>query len=449
VRRLILALLIVGCASAGTPPGGPPDIAPPKLLQVRPDTNAVNVRARSVELRYDEVVNERVSGATSLSQLFVVSPNDGEPRVSWHRSRLVIAPRKPFRPNVTYTITQLPGMSDLRNNVDSTSHTYVFSTGPAIARTRIAGIVFDWITGKAAPRALIQAIVPTDSTTYVTYADTAGRFIVPHLTPGKYVLRAIIDANRNRALDPREVFDSATITVGDSTFHEMLAFVHDTIGPLITTVTPRDSMTLRVAFDKALAPTLQVNAAMFAVKGRDSTDVPIAAAVLGPAFDKLVADSVRAKQVQDSIAQARSADSARRADSARAPQTPRAAPPPAPRRAAADTTPPPPKPSLPSPATEVVIRLSRPLAASASYRVRATGMRNLMGRERTSERVFTTPKPPPKPDSTRIRRDTAGVRRDTSTRADSVRRRPAPGDSVVRRPDLGLFEPLRRSDRNR
>ena len=49
----------------------------------------------------------------------------------------------------------------------------------------------------------------------------------------------------------------------------------------------------------------------------------------------------------------------------------------------------------PVPPTEVVIKLQRPLAQKVAYRVRAIGIRNLLGRAGDSERVYTMPAPPP------------------------------------------------------
>ena len=78
VRRLILLLAITGCAQLGAPPGGPEDTKPPHLLRIKPDTNAVNVRPRSVELQFDEIVSERPGrGGADLGSLFLVSPRRG------------------------------------------------------------------------------------------------------------------------------------------------------------------------------------------------------------------------------------------------------------------------------------------------------------------------------------------------------------------------------------
>jgi hypothetical protein len=55
------------------------------------------------------------------------------------------------------------------------------------------------------------------------------------------------------------------------------------------------------------------------------------------------------------------------------------------------------KPVMPRaiPITEAVIKLQRPLTPKLAYRVRATGIRGLLGRTGDSERGYTPPAPPP------------------------------------------------------
>ena len=90
VRRLILLIAVAGCAQQGAPPGGPEDRNPPHLLRISPDTNAMNARPRNVELRFDEIVNERPArGGQDLSALFLSSP-------STRARRRAVAP-KPHR----------------------------------------------------------------------------------------------------------------------------------------------------------------------------------------------------------------------------------------------------------------------------------------------------------------------------------------------------------------
>ena len=414
MRRLIPLLAVLGCAQLGAPPGGPEDKAAPHLLRVSPDTNALNARPKSIQLQFDEIINERPSsGGGDLSGLFLLSPRRGRVDVSWHRSRIEIRPRRGWAPNTTYTLTQLRGLADLRGNVDTTERHYMFSTGPTRSPSVLRAQVFDWVAGKAAPRAYVEAVQLPDSLTYSTFADSLGRAVFQHITPGRYLLRGVIDANNNRVFDRREVFDSATVSVTDSAAHELLAFIHDSAGPGIQTVDMRDSLTLRVAFDRPLSPRRTVEQRQFSLKAADSSVVEIASVLVGSAFEKAEADSARARAVRDSVRQAQIADSIRRANPNAAPpvRPPTAAPAPGRRPGAADTTTPPPKPSVPSPETYAVVRLTRPLAAATSYRLRADSLLSLMGIYRSSDRVFTTPRERPPADSTRPPRDTTRPRR--------------------------------------
>jgi hypothetical protein len=300
-----------------------------------------------------------------------------------------------------------------------------------------------------AAKAYVEAVHLPDSLTYSEYADSLGRFTIHYVPPGRYLLRAVIDANSNRVLDRRELFDSATITLGDSVTRELLAFVHDSVGAGIAQVDVRDSVTLRTTFDRPLQPRVPVTLAQFSLKASDSSVVPITSVTLGSVFEKAQADSARAKAVADSVAAARRADSAARANPQPTPAPRPAAPPAAPpgRRPAARDTTPPPKPSQPIPETYAIIKLGKPLAPVTSYRLRADSLRSLMGIARTSDRVFSTPRPTPK-DTTRARRDS--TRRDTTRAPRDTGKPPAPPRKPPDQTNLslrlvrGLFTPVRR-----
>ena len=433
VRKLILLVAVLGCAQLGAPPGGPEDHAPPHLLEISPDTNALNARPKSVELQFDEIINERPSrGGENLSALFLISPRRGRVDVRWHRSRIEIRPRRGWQANTTYTITQLAGVSDLRGNADSVEHQYIFSTGPTRASSFIRGVVFDWTAGNAAPRARVDVIHLPDSLTYSESADSVGRFIVRYLTPGRYLVRAFIDANSNRVLERREMFDTATVALTDSASHEMLAFTHDSIGAGLAQVEVKDSLTVQTRLDRPMPPGVTITVSQFSLKANDSSDVPITSVMLGSAYEKAQADSARAKAVADSIRFARAADSAARANPQRArPAQPAPTPEPERRPAgpARDTTPPP-KPHAPLPETYVVLKLGRALAPATSYRLHADSLRSLMGIARSSTRIFITPRP--KADSTKARGDSARPRPDSARRPAPVRRPPDRDDFALR-----------------
>ncbi|MEP7382186.1 MAG: Ig-like domain-containing protein [Gemmatimonadota bacterium] len=469
--RLMIAAAAWSCASASMPPGGPEDDIAPGIARIRPDTNAVNVRAGgSVTFDFDKVVSERPQGAPDLPALFLISPSFGPTSLSWRRNSISVHPRDGFKQGTTYTVRMLPGLTDLQGNVDTVGRTLVFSTGATIATGELRGIVFDWLAEKPAPNAVIEAFplpTPRDSARYLAVADSAGRFDLTHVPAGRYLLRGSIDQNKNRFLDPRELFDTMTVALADSARREILAFVHDTIGAGIQTVAVADSLTLRVTMDRALDTAFVVDTSHFSLKAGDSTVVRIVEALSRAQYDQARADSVRTKAVEDSIRRVATTDSVKAADSTKVAAAP---PPPAPTRrappprrvieqaaaalAGRDTTErePPPKPSIPAPTTEIYLRLERPLRPSTSYRLRAIDMRTLLQYTRTSERVITTPKPrivavDSTKDSTRTSRDSTARRdtttaRDTATVRDTIRQRDVGGVNAPRTPATAMRSPL-------
>ena len=397
---LAAAALAAGCASPGLPPGGPPDENPPVVVRVVPDTGRVNVRPRRVVFQFDEVVNERPQGAVSLAGLFLVSPRDGEPDVDWDRDAVTIRPRRGFRANTVYTVTMLPGISDLRGNVRKEGARTVFSTGPTIFAGRVSGVVFDWVRGAVQANSLVEAISRPDSVVFVTVADSAGRFTLTHLAPGSYTVRAVADANNNRTLDPREAWDSVAVTLRDSARVELLAFVHDSVAPGIGNVTVADSVTLRVALDRPLDPSQRLEPSLFTLRGADSLPVPITAVRTAAAHDSAAAAAEGAP----------AAPGAPRAGQPPGARPPAAAQPGAPGARRTDTLAAAPRPSRPAPPTELVLRLGRTLRPDTPFRLESAGLRGLLGTTRASARVFTTPKPTAAAPDSAGRRDPGALR---------------------------------------
>ena len=352
IRRLITALAILsaagGCASPGMPPGGPIDTEGPRIIAIAPDSGRVGVKPPEVVFKFDEVVSERPAGAPSLAGLFLISPRDGGPKVDWHRSEVSVKPRRGWRSNTAYTITMLPGITDLRGNVRNTGKVTIFSTGAEIPTSRVAGIVFNWITGGVAQKGLIEARPLTDTTlVYVTASDSTGTFSFPNLPPGKYRLRGLIDDNNNQGLDPREAWDTTTVSLTDSARVELVAFAHDSVAPRLSDVVMRDSATLELLFDRAIDPNQRFTPASVDIKRSDSTVIAVSAVESGGGARDTSA--VRAGPV----------------------------------------------PSRPVPSSSLIVKLSVPIRQATILRVRAIGIRSLDGVAKTTEKTATVDPNPP------------------------------------------------------
>jgi len=390
LRRLIpVALLASACASPGMPPGGPPDVAAPQIVAINPDSGAVGVKPKEVLFRFDEVVSERPPAVTTLGDLFLISPRDGVPDASWHRDAIGVKPAHGWRANTPYTVIMMKGLADLRGNVRNTGATTFFSTGTTIPRTTIAGHVFDWVSGSPANGALIESYVPPDTLhPYVALADSNGAFVIEHVPPARYTVRAYLDRNRNLTIDPSEPWDSLSISLADSVRTDLVIFTHDTVPPKIRDVRAVDSLTLQVSFDKPVDPAQTLTAANFAIIAPDSSPVPIVSA--GPA----------AKDTAAGVNPAAGINPAGGVNPGAAPRPAAAVPargraPAAGRRDTSLVA----KPVMPRPlpTNDATIKLQHPLTPKLAYHVRAIGIRGLLGRTGNSERPYTPPAPAPAP----------------------------------------------------
>ena len=344
-----------GCASPGMPPGGPPDVEAPRLVGIAPDSGRVSVSPRSVVFRFDEVVSETPPGAVSLASLFVISPQHGTAVVDWGREEVAVRPRRGWRPNTVYSVTMLPGLADLRGNVRREGAAMLFATGPSIPPTVVTGTLFDWAAGAPVQAGLVQAIAP-DSTIYLAFSDSAGAFSLRHLPAGTYELKGVIDGNRNRALDPREPWDTVTVVLTDTARADLFAFVHDSIGPRVQSVIVEDSVTLRVLFDVPVDPRVGLDPAWIRVLGPDSIPVAVARVSL-PAPAPLDTTSLRA-----------GAPAARMV--------------------------------RPRPYTEVAVVMAAPLTPGVTYAVVANGFPGMLGRVAPSSGSARVPDPAPAPTAT-------------------------------------------------
>lgn len=425
---LLTSGIVVACASPGLPPGGPPDPETPIIVRITPDTNAVNVQAKSAVIHFDEVISEQPGSGSSgssragagggvagggLASIVSISPTDGRDQVTWRRTAIEITPRRGFRPNTAYRVTILPGVSDLRGNSVSVATEWVFSTGPTIPVGEVSGAVFDYGAAKPVPNARVEVYFPADSVLrWGARADSSGRFTVRDLTPGTYTVRAFIDANNDRQLGEREAYDTSTVTIDTRGAVDLYAFVRDTMPPRIEQVEFVDSTALRVRFDRAIVGDWDPTGAVKLFTA-DSVEIALGgelvpsarydslARAAGVAAKKAAADSLTADSLSaDSVVARRTPDEVERpvvdttkvltaaardslaSDSLAAADTVVVIPPPTFRRVV--------------PITHWTVRLAAPLTPGV-YKLRVTGAPGLNGARSDSEReVRVRPPEPPK-----------------------------------------------------
>lgn len=372
------AAVLFACARPYPPPGGETDRLPPRVVSITPEPMSVGVaRDARVVIRFDERISERgIEGAV------LVSPQTSAVRVDRGRSELRISLRGGWEANRIYHVVVQPVVQDLFGNTITEPLEVVFSTGPAIPQTAVAGLVTDRLTGKPAAGAWVAAVREPDSVAYGTVSDTAGLFALRHLPSGAYRVRAFVDQNRDRQASFREAQDSAAFQLaeGDTVVIPLVLLQPDTTPANVIRAEARDSLHVRIHLDDHLDPAVGTHGirAMLRLLP-DSTAWPIERVMLPHEYDehqrrlRAAADSARA----DSIARAR-ADSAAAA-SADAPArrdvvTRAAAPRPGPAQQA-----PPDSVAEPPPPRELVLIPGRPLRAAARFLVELSGLVNING----------------------------------------------------------------------
>ncbi len=351
-----LAVMLAACARPGPPPGGEPDRLPPRVVSTVPEPLAlVPALEGPVIIRFDERLSEQ-----GIRDAVVVSPYAGEVRVERDGASLEVSVAGGWEPDRIYRVLVRPTVRDLFGNVRDAPVELVFSTGPEIPATTLAGVVTDRITGNAVEGARVEATLLPDSITYVGFAGAEGVFAMRNIPEGTYQVRAYIDQNRDRALDDFEdrALVAAELTLADTLLLALQLLARDTTAARLMRVDALDSLHLQATFDDYLDPEQRradIRAGVWLLP--DST--PIA-----------VAEVLHPSEYQPQPQSPQPADTAAADTVAAAP----ALEPPEPQDTAAAA-----EPELPLPARELVIVLRTPLPPDAEYRLTIQGARNIAG----------------------------------------------------------------------
>jgi hypothetical protein len=395
----LASAVAAACARVGPLPGGETDVTPPRLVETVPEALSVGPVEGPVILRFDERLSER-----GVQDAVRVSPATGRVEVDRSGRELRVRIEGGWRPGNIYLVTVAPTLEDLFQNVRTARTELVFSTGPPIEETAVAGIILDRITGDAAAGAQLSAFRTADSTFYVTAADSVGFAALRYVPRGTYEVVAYRDQNRNGQRDPLEAAALPAVLFLDEANDTSVAVYHllpgDTTPARLLRAESVDSAHVRLTFDDYLDPLQDAEEVTVELLSMPDSAPVDAALELLPAADfdaarESVQDSLRLAR-EDSIFRARvdsiaavdpdsaavllTADSVRRAARTAAAGPADDAP------AAED--------SLPVPSRDMILRVSPPLQPGDSLAVRISAVRNLTGlRDGGGQVVFRVPEP--------------------------------------------------------
>lgn len=383
---------VAACARPYSPEGGKPDHEPPAVVSISPEPmSVVPGWDEPVVIRFDERISER-----RVKESVLVSPETGEIQVQKGRSELRVKLKGGWRPGQVYRVVVLPVIQDLFNNQRQHEIEVIFSTGPEIPATVLAGTVTDRITGKPAIGARVEAIrrADGDSVTYVALSDSAGFFALRHIPDGSYDIRAYMDQTRNRKPDFSEAIDVATAMLSptDTTVLGFSLLPPDTTPARLLRAEARDSVHIQLQLDDFLDPAESldgVTAELWLLP--DSTRVEVARVIHSHVY-KLEEEARKAEAAAAAAADTVGVDSTVVAGvEPEIPVEEIAAIEVEGTAEGADE-------SEPLPARELVLISASPLTPKARYRVEVRGITNIAGlAEGGGSVVFEAPAPPPLP----------------------------------------------------
>ncbi len=289
------ALLVLACASADPPPGGERDVSPPRVLSVTPEAmSTLDSLEDDVVFRFDERISER-----GIEQAVRVSPLTGDFEVDRGRREIRVRQVGGWTPGTVYRVTLLPVIQDLFGNVREQPAELVFSTGPEIPETAIAGLVRDRLTGQEVQEATVQALRLPDSLPYVAMSDTAGFFALRHIPAGEYHVQAFTDSDADRELDPFEPRDTASANVGeaDTLVLELALLPTDTTPAVLARAEAIDSLAVRLLFDDFLAPEDPLEDVVVELRELpDSTRIPVDTVLHAHEWEEIRAEEAAARE---------------------------------------------------------------------------------------------------------------------------------------------------------
>lgn len=263
---IVTTIIIVSCASMGTPTGGPRDYTPPVFKKSNPTLNQTEVKSNKLTLEFDEVIQLDNPGEN-----VIISPPQKEmPKIKANLKKIDVELLDSLLPNTSYTLDFGSAIKDNNEGNILKNFSFAFSTGKELDSLQISGTILNAIDLEPV-KGITIGLHPADNDTAfttlpfsrVTRSDAYGKFTIRNLAEGRYKLYAVKDADRNYMFNaPSEdiafydeiIIPSAEVTShSDTIYSDTTRTVIDTIMVHNTTRFFPDSLTI-FAFNEGFKP---------------------------------------------------------------------------------------------------------------------------------------------------------------------------------------------------
>jgi len=202
-----IIIFIAGCASTGSPTGGPRDVTPPILDTLLSSPNKqLNFRPKELTFYFNEFVEVK----DPIKQVLVSPPLLYIPQVKHRGKKVTFAfdEKEVLRENVTYTINFGEAIVDFHEGNKIDNFTYVFATGNTLDSLNLKGKILNALTNEPETDMVVflyddarDSIVRKEKPFYFAKPDKTGMYEFTNIKSDTFRLFAIKDENLNFLYD--------------------------------------------------------------------------------------------------------------------------------------------------------------------------------------------------------------------------------------------------------
>lgn len=204
----LIVFMTFSCAQIGSVTGGDKDTAAPNLKKSRPVIYSAEYDGKKVKIKFDEYYQ-----LDNAETKFLMSPphDSLKPKIKTKGKWLVVKFKEKLKDDTTYTLQFFDAIKDFNEGNNIENFNFVFSTGNVCDSFAVAGQILDGQTLECQKEMLVglygeqtgfvDSVPIKQKPDYITRTDTAGRFKIDNVIPGRYKVFAMTDINESQRFD--------------------------------------------------------------------------------------------------------------------------------------------------------------------------------------------------------------------------------------------------------